>query len=198
MTTTSPVPIQHEPQLLGQTVVLVGGSAGIGLETARLARREGAEVVLVGRDPERLKRAALDVDARSTAAFDATDPAALEGFFTGLPGPIDHVLITAGGPAYGPMLEASGFGTEAGRIRKAFAEGDREAMIGAVSDEMLDAIGVAGTAEQVAAGITRRADDFNHVALYSPSFTMTLERVQQNTLELIRVGAPAEAQAVTR
>ena len=105
MTTTSPVPIQHEPQLLGQTVVLVGGSAGIGLETARLARREGAEVVLVGRDPERLKRAALDVDARSTAAFDATDPAALEGFFTGLPGPIDHVLITAGGPAYGPMLE---------------------------------------------------------------------------------------------
>ena len=61
MTTTSPVPIQHEPQLLGQTVVLVGGSAGIGLETARLARREGAEVVLVGRDPERLKRAALDV-----------------------------------------------------------------------------------------------------------------------------------------
>ena len=107
MTTTSPVPIQHEPQLLGQTVVLVGGSAGIGLETARLARREGAEVVLVGRDPERLKRAALDVDARSTAAFDATDPAALEGFFTGLPGPIDHVLITAGGPAYGPMLEMS-------------------------------------------------------------------------------------------
>ena len=107
MTTTAPVPIQHEPQLLGQTVVLIGGSAGIGLETARLARREGAEVVLVGRDPERLKRAALDVDARSTAAFDATDPAALEGFFTGLPGPIDHVLITAGGPAYGPMLEMS-------------------------------------------------------------------------------------------
>src|SRR5947207_1999486 len=35
-------------QLLGQTVVLLGGSAGIGLETARLARREGAEVVLVG------------------------------------------------------------------------------------------------------------------------------------------------------
>jgi NAD(P)-dependent dehydrogenase (short-subunit alcohol dehydrogenase family) len=104
---TTPVPVRHEPQLLGQTVVLIGGSAGIGLETARLARREGAEVVLVGRDPERLKRAALDVDARSTAAFDATDPAALEGFFTGLPGPIDHVLVTAGGPAYGPMLEMS-------------------------------------------------------------------------------------------
>ena len=46
-TTTAAV---HEPQLRGQTVVLIGGSAGIGLETARLARAEGAEVVLVGRN----------------------------------------------------------------------------------------------------------------------------------------------------
>jgi NAD(P)-dependent dehydrogenase (short-subunit alcohol dehydrogenase family) len=98
---------QHEPELLGQTVVLVGGSAGIGLETARRARREGADVVLTGRDPERLKQAALDVDARSSAAFDAFDPAALKQFFDGLPDPIDHVLVTAGGPHYGPMLEMS-------------------------------------------------------------------------------------------
>jgi probable F420-dependent oxidoreductase len=90
--------------------------------------------------------------------------------------------------AYGPMLEASGFGPEAEWIRDAFAARDHEAMIDAVSDEMLDAMGVAGTPEQVRAGIARRAADFDHVALYSPSFTMTLERVQQNTLELIRVG----------
>jgi len=95
----------HEPQLPGQTVVLVGGSAGIGLETARLARREGAEVVLVGRDAQRLEQAAQDVGARSTAAFDATDPAAIKRFFDELPGPIDHVLVTAGGPHYVPMLE---------------------------------------------------------------------------------------------
>ena len=94
-----------EPVLLGQTVVVIGGSAGMGFETARRARAEGAEVVLVGRDAERLQRAALDVDARSTAAFDANDSAALKGFFDGLPGPIDHVMITAGGPHYGPMLE---------------------------------------------------------------------------------------------
>ena len=93
--------------------------------------------------------------------------------------------------AYGPMLEASGFGAEAERIRNAFADGDREAMIAAVSDEMLDAIGVAGTPDQVRAGIARREPDFDHLSLYSPSFTMTLERVQQNTLELIRVGASA-------
>ena len=61
-----------EPELLGETVVLIGGSAGIGLETARHARREG------------------------------DDPAALKAFFDGLPGPIDHVLTTAGGPRYRP------------------------------------------------------------------------------------------------
>ena len=104
-TTTTPVPTQHEPQLLGQTVVLIGGSAGIGLETARLARAEGAEVILTARDPERLKRAADDVGARSTAAFDATDPAALKRFFDGVPGPINHVLVTGPGPRYGPLLE---------------------------------------------------------------------------------------------
>jgi NAD(P)-dependent dehydrogenase (short-subunit alcohol dehydrogenase family) len=95
----------REPELLGQTVVLIGGSAGIGLETARRARSEGADVILTGRNPERLKQAALDVDARSTATFDAGDAAALKQFFDGLPEPIDHVLVTAGGPHYVPLLE---------------------------------------------------------------------------------------------
>ena len=103
--TAASVAVGHEPELLGQTIVLIGGSAGIGLETARRARREGAEVVLVGRDPERLQRAARDVDARSTAAFDAEDATAVRRFFAELPGPIDHVLITAGGPHYVPLLE---------------------------------------------------------------------------------------------
>ena len=92
-------------ELLGQTVVLIGGSAGIGLETARRARDEGAEVILTGRNPERLQKAALEVGAHRTAAFDVNDPIALERFFEGVTDPIDHVLITAGGPAYGPMLE---------------------------------------------------------------------------------------------
>jgi NAD(P)-dependent dehydrogenase (short-subunit alcohol dehydrogenase family) len=106
MTTTMPaVSTGRRPELLGQTVVLIGGSAGIGLETARRARAEGAEVVLTGRDAKRLKSAAREVGARSTAAFDATDSTALERFFDDLPAPIDHVLVTAGGPTYGPLLE---------------------------------------------------------------------------------------------
>jgi NAD(P)-dependent dehydrogenase (short-subunit alcohol dehydrogenase family) len=104
-TTTTPFPTHREPQLLGQTVVLIGGSAGIGLETARRARTEGAEVILAARDAERLKHAADEVGARSTAAFDATDTAALKRFFDRLPDPIDHVLVTGPGPRYGPLLE---------------------------------------------------------------------------------------------
>jgi len=95
---------QHEPELLGQTVVVIGGSAGIGFETARRARTEGAKVIITARNPERLQRAATDIDASSTAAFDATDPAALESFFHDLP-TIDHVMVTAGRPYYGRLAD---------------------------------------------------------------------------------------------
>ena len=105
MSAPTPASAAREPELAGQTVVLIGGSAGIGLETARRARAEGADVVLAGRDPDRLERAAREVDARSTAAFDANDAAALKRFFDELPDPIDHVLVTAGGPHYVPLLE---------------------------------------------------------------------------------------------
>jgi NAD(P)-dependent dehydrogenase (short-subunit alcohol dehydrogenase family) len=102
---TTAVPAQREPELLGQTVALIGGSAGIGLKTARRARSEGADVILTGRNPQRLEQAARDVDARSTAAFDATDAAALKRFFDRLPAPIDHDLVTGPGPPYAPLLE---------------------------------------------------------------------------------------------
>jgi NAD(P)-dependent dehydrogenase (short-subunit alcohol dehydrogenase family) len=96
---------ERKPELLGQTVVVIGGSAGIGLETARRARAEGADVVLTGRDPARLEHAGGEVGASSTATFDANDSGALEGFFAGLDGPIDHVMVTAGGPYYAPLAE---------------------------------------------------------------------------------------------
>ncbi|MFL6072538.1 MAG: SDR family oxidoreductase [Mycobacteriales bacterium] len=93
----------REPELVGQTVVVIGGSAGIGLEAARQARAEGAEVILTGRDPDRLEGAAQELDARYTAAFDATDFTRLEQFFAELPVPVDHVMVTAGAPYYAPL-----------------------------------------------------------------------------------------------
>ena len=92
-----------EYDLLGQTVVVIGGSSGIGLETARRARAEGAEVVLTGRNPDRLDGAASEVGARSTAAFDATDLRRLAGFFADLePGRPHH------GHRRRPVLRAAG------------------------------------------------------------------------------------------
>jgi NAD(P)-dependent dehydrogenase (short-subunit alcohol dehydrogenase family) len=91
--------------LTGQTVVVIGGSSGIGLEAARQAHAAGADVILTGRDAQRLERAAADVGAAGTSAFDATDPAALQRFFAGVPGPIDHVMVTAGAQYYAPLAE---------------------------------------------------------------------------------------------
>jgi NAD(P)-dependent dehydrogenase (short-subunit alcohol dehydrogenase family) len=102
---TAATGVQRLPELLGQTVVVIGGSAGIGLETARRARAEGASVILTGRDPERLARAAGELDALRTAVFDANDPASLEAFFADFRIPIDHVMVTAGAPHYGAPLE---------------------------------------------------------------------------------------------
>ena len=104
-TITTKIPVQREPELFGQTVVVIGGSAGIGLETARRARAEGARLILTGRDSERLQRAAGELEALSIAAFDATDPAPLERFFGDLPAEIDHVMVTAGQPQYGRLLD---------------------------------------------------------------------------------------------
>src|SRR6185312_15194409 len=64
-----------------------------------------ANVVLTGRSPDRLEQAAAEVGAQHAAAFDANDSDALHDFFEGLAPPIDHVLVTAGGPRYVPLLE---------------------------------------------------------------------------------------------
>jgi NAD(P)-dependent dehydrogenase (short-subunit alcohol dehydrogenase family) len=97
--------LQRQPELAGQTVVVIGGSAGIGLETARRARMEGAKLILTGRDQERLQRSAQEIGAESTAAFDATNLNAIGEFFRNVPGTIDHVMVTAGQPHYGRIAD---------------------------------------------------------------------------------------------
>jgi NAD(P)-dependent dehydrogenase (short-subunit alcohol dehydrogenase family) len=60
--------------LLGRTVVLVGGPNGSGSETARLARAAGGEVTVA----------------------DAAEPGDVERFLDGLPGPVDHLVVSVG------------------------------------------------------------------------------------------------------
>lgn len=102
---TGTSPIHPDRGLLGQTVVVIGGSAGIGLETARRARTEGAKLILAARDPERLENASRELGTLSTTAFDATNFDQLKSFFDELPTPIDHVLVTGPGPYYAPLAD---------------------------------------------------------------------------------------------
>ncbi|MEV6840251.1 SDR family oxidoreductase [Streptomyces sp. NPDC051133] len=113
----SAAPAPRDPALLGQTLVVIGGSAGIGLATARHARAEGADVIITGRNADRLRTAAREVDAVSTASFDAHDAAQVARFFQELSGPVDHVLVTAGGPSYGRLLDL-----DAERARRAISD----------------------------------------------------------------------------
>ncbi|MEU7060735.1 SDR family oxidoreductase [Streptomyces sp. NPDC046197] len=126
------------PCLADQTVVVIGGSAGIGFETARRVRVDGGRVILVGRDPERLERAARELDAVGTASFDATDTDRLKQFFDDLSGPVDHVLVTAGSPSYVPLADI-----DLTAARREF--GDRLAVALAVALYSRDRVRAGGT-----------------------------------------------------
>ena len=96
---------QSDGSLAGQVVIVIGGSSGIGLETARQARAAGAQLVLTGRNRERLGHAATEIGAVSTAMLDLRDPVRLERVFSGLPARLDHVLVSGGGPFYSPIAD---------------------------------------------------------------------------------------------
>lgn len=104
-TATTASSVEIKPGLAGQIVVVIGGTAGIGLETARRARLEGADLVLAARNPEQLERTGRELGALTTVAFDATNFERLGNFFADLRTPIDHVLVTGPGPYYAPLVE---------------------------------------------------------------------------------------------
>jgi NAD(P)-dependent dehydrogenase (short-subunit alcohol dehydrogenase family) len=91
-------------KLAGQTVLVIGGTSGIGLATARLARAEGAKLIVTARDADRLQCVGLELEA-AIAAFDALDFDRLAGFFDQLAGSIDQILVTGPGPYYAPLEE---------------------------------------------------------------------------------------------
>ena len=82
--------------LHGSTIVILGGSSGIGLATARAAQAARANVVITGRSEGRLANARAVLGAGCDArAVDAGDEAATRALFESLPA-VDHVFITAG------------------------------------------------------------------------------------------------------
>ncbi len=92
--------------LAGKTVVVIGGSSGMGLATAKAALSEGANVVITGRAPDRLRAAQEQLGGAVRAvAADAADDAAMRKLFAELP-QVDHAFITAAQLVYGPTLTA--------------------------------------------------------------------------------------------
>jgi NAD(P)-dependent dehydrogenase (short-subunit alcohol dehydrogenase family) len=91
--------------LLGRTVVVVGGSSGIGLEVARQAKQAGADVAIAGRSAEKLEAAAHEIGGASMAVADIADEMAVARLFEGL-GSVDHVFVSAGGLTAGPLVTA--------------------------------------------------------------------------------------------
>jgi NAD(P)-dependent dehydrogenase (short-subunit alcohol dehydrogenase family) len=90
--------------LTGSTVVILGGSSGIGLATAKAAMAEGARVVITGRSPERLQAAKAVLGAEvKTVALDVVDEPGTRALFTDLER-VDHVFITAGAVLFDPKL----------------------------------------------------------------------------------------------
>lgn len=95
--------------------------------------------------------------------------------------------------SYEKLLDVNGFAKEGAAIREAFGRRDLPAMFAAVSDDMIDAMGVAGTADDVRAGLRRYDGVLDHVMLYSPSIMIDPARVQENQRTLIAECNPARA-----
>jgi NAD(P)-dependent dehydrogenase (short-subunit alcohol dehydrogenase family) len=91
--------------LAGKSVVVVGGSSGIGLATAELARNEGADVVIASRNKDRLTAAADKIGARPIVV-DVTDDDSVESLFKAC-GTVDHVVVTAAQLRSGPFKSVS-------------------------------------------------------------------------------------------
>ncbi|OPG13777.1 SDR family oxidoreductase [Microbispora sp. GKU 823] len=136
--TATPIPVRSPlPSVLsGTTAVLIGGSSGIGLAAGVLLRSVGARVVLVGRDPERLKAAVSRVrgagaaedpdDAVLGVAGDGGDEQTLAEAFDRA-GHVDHVYVTAGGiTGAGPLT-----GLSADDIRTSLGSGPLQTVFAA-------------------------------------------------------------------
>ncbi|MHA6531770.1 SDR family oxidoreductase [Paenibacillus sp. BAC0078] len=92
--------------LTGQKVVIIGGSSGIGLETAKLAAAAGAEVVIASRSAHKLEQAreAIGPDAKvSSYALDITNEDQVQSFFGELEA-FDHLVVSAAETSGGAFL----------------------------------------------------------------------------------------------
>jgi probable F420-dependent oxidoreductase len=100
-----------------------------------------------------------------------------------------QIALYAATKTYAPMLELPGFGAEGAAIREAFARRDLPAMVAAVSDDLIDALAVTGTADQVRVGLQRYAGAVDHVIAYAPNIDVPAARIERSVRALIAATA---------
>lgn len=80
--------------LEGQSVCIVGGTAGIGRAIAVRAIAAGASVTIAGRTAERATQVADAIGAAGSGVLDVTNEGSISAFFAAL-GSVDHLVIAA-------------------------------------------------------------------------------------------------------
>ncbi len=102
--------------LVGKLTVVIGGSTGIGLATARMAATAGARVAITGRSQDKLDAARASITGDVTIhPFDGRDRSAMAAFF-GEIGAFDHLVLTMNtGGGMAPLTEL-----DDGRFRTVF------------------------------------------------------------------------------
>ncbi|WP_409343297.1 SDR family oxidoreductase [Paenibacillus sp. MBLB4367] len=100
--------------LNGQKIVVIGGSSGIGLETAKQAAALGAEVIIASRSEEKLRKALEDGLSASYRTLDMTQEEQVRAFFDRI-GPFDHLVVSAAETSGGPFLQ-----TDTAKARRLF------------------------------------------------------------------------------
>lgn len=93
--------------LQGRSVVVIGGTSGMGFATAQLLIEQGAHVAVVGRDARKAAAASTALGAAvAVGVLDAADEVALREFGDNLPA-VDHVVSFAGLQPSAPIAAAT-------------------------------------------------------------------------------------------
>lgn len=91
--------------LKNKKVVIIGGSSGIGLESAKQLVAQGAEVIIASRSEEKLRIAKEQLGVRATAfTLDTTQEQQVQSFFEKI-GQFDHLVISAAETSSGLFLQ---------------------------------------------------------------------------------------------
>jgi NAD(P)-dependent dehydrogenase (short-subunit alcohol dehydrogenase family) len=92
--------------LHGRTIAVIGGNSGIGLGVTNLLSEQGANLIVTGRNKEKLEKVKSEnKNVTSTASFDFTDETSVKTFFNAIDELDDLIIVAAGSPKTGPFLD---------------------------------------------------------------------------------------------